>query len=134
MRSLKEKVQKKRIRPSASVLILMAVAGTILSPMLLLPVNAAPGDNRQGTPRGGGGSPPDPDCWGEVVSTLTQADDGSPGIGEHSSDPVPSVPGRETPRDGVGNQDEGTPSEHGATVSAIDGNDETECEPDQNDP
>jgi hypothetical protein len=48
MRVSKEKVPEKRVRPSASVLILMAVAAAILSPMLLLPVSAQEG---QGTPR-----------------------------------------------------------------------------------
>jgi hypothetical protein len=45
------------------------------------------------------GSPNDPNAWGSVASQL-----GSEGImGEHSSDPVPRVPGNETPRDGLGN-------------------------------
>ncbi len=52
------------------------------------------------------GSPDDPTTeaneannWGSVASQL-----GSEGImGEHSSDPVPRVPGNETPRDGLGN-------------------------------
>ena len=135
MQYSKEKMPKKELRHSTSILIMMAVGAVVavLSPMSMLPVSAAQGDNGQGTPRLGGGSAPDPDCWGEVTSDQAQTDDGTPGIGHHASDPVPSVPGREVPRDGVGNQAEGTPSEHGETVSGIDGNPETQCEPDQND-
>ncbi len=52
------------------------------------------------------GSPDDPTTeaneannWGSVASQL-----GNEGImGQHSSDPVPFVPGREVPRDGLGN-------------------------------
>jgi hypothetical protein len=75
-------------------------------------------------------SPPDPDCWGEVTSDLTQTDDGSSGIGEHSSDPVPGDADNDTPRRGIGNNFQGDdiPSEYGETVSAIDGNPETNCE------
>jgi hypothetical protein len=40
MRNSKEKVPKRGIRPSASVLILTAVAAAILTPMLSLPVSA----------------------------------------------------------------------------------------------
>jgi hypothetical protein len=119
---------------STSVVFLMAVAA-ILSPMLLLPASAQeveePGHSAgHGTPREDSGSPPDPDCWGEVTSDLAQTDDGSAGIGEHSSDPVPGDADNETPRRGIGNNFQGddTPSEHGETVSAIDGNPETNCE------
>jgi hypothetical protein len=35
-------------------------------------------------------------------------------LGEHSSDPVPELEGNETPRQGIGNQDQGHPSAHGA--------------------
>jgi hypothetical protein len=51
-------------------------------------------------------------CWGKVTSSLTKNDDGKPGIGEHSSDPVPNDDDNETPREGVGNQAEGHPSDH----------------------
>ena len=55
-------------------------------------------------------------CWGKVTSSLTQNDDDQPGIGEHSSDPVPNDGDNETPREVVGNQREGHPSDHADTV------------------
>jgi hypothetical protein len=131
MRHSNEKVPEKRVRPSASVLvlILMAVAtAAILSPMLLLPVSAQEG---QGTPRTDPGQPDDPDCWGEANSGLATDDFGDPGVGQHASDPVPSIPGRETPRDGVGNQEEDSPPEHGAVVGPGFGQ---PCENPENDP
>jgi hypothetical protein len=132
MRVLKEKVPEKRVRPSAFVLILMAVAAAaaaILSPILvLLPVSAQEG---QGTPRTDPGQPDDPDCWGEANSGLATDDRGDPGVGQHASDPVPTVPGRETPRDGVGNQPEDSPPEHGAVVGPGFGQ---PCENPENDP
>jgi hypothetical protein len=133
MRVLKERVPEKRVRRSASVLILMAVAAAaaILSPMLVLPVSAQEG---QGTPRTEPGQPEDPDCWGEVSSTVAQREDDQPGLGEHASNPIPEPEGEEvdhdTPRDGVGNQGEDTPPEHGANVGRIVGG----CQPDRNDP
>jgi hypothetical protein len=119
MRVSKEKVPEKRVRPSASVLILMAVAAAILSPMLLLPVSAQEGE---GTPRPEDerGAPPDADCWGEVTSEFAHR---LGGIGGHAS-------AQEEPRDGVGNQEEGHPSQHGATVGAIVN---IPCEEDRND-
>ena len=125
MRFLKEKVPEKRVRPSASVLILMAVAAAILSPMLLLPVSAQEG---QGTPRRDLGQPPDSNCWGEINSGLAQS---SGGVGDHASDPIPGDDDRETPRDGVGNQLEDSPGEHGETVGPLFGQ---ECENPENDP
>jgi len=122
MRNSKEKVPKRGVRPSASVLILTAVAAAILTPMLSLPVSAQePGQSEgHGTPRTdaeeGLGQPNDPNCFGEINSGLAQA---AGGVGEHASDPVPSSPGRETPRLGVGNQEEGTPGEHGLTVGPL---------------
>jgi hypothetical protein len=137
MRVSKEKVPKKRVHPSASALILMAVAAAaaILSPMLLfLPVSAQEG---QGTPRTDPGQPDDPDCWGEVSSTVAQREDDQPGLGEHASNPIPEPEpdpdpdevDHDTPRDGVGNQAEDTPPEHGANVGQIVGG----CQPDRND-
>ena len=101
----------------------------ILSPMsLLLPASAQEG---QGTPRTDPGQPDDPDCWGEVSSTVAQRDDDQPGLGEHASDPIPDGEGdHDTPRAGVGNQAEDTPPEHGANVGQIVGS----CQPDRNDP
>jgi FlaG/FlaF family flagellin (archaellin) len=56
------------------------------------------------------------DCFGKVISHEAQehkeTDEGT--LGEHSSDPVPELEGNETPRQGIGNQDQGHPSAHGA--------------------
>ena len=76
---------------------------------------------------GPGGSDTDPNdddtgeanCWGKVTSSLTQNDDDQPGIGEHSSDPRPGDDDNETPREGVGNQKEGHPSDHADTVGGL---------------
>lgn len=107
---------------SAAVILMVVAAAAIVSPMLL-PANAA----GQGTPRTDPGQPDDPDCWGEVRSTVAQRDDGSPGLGEHASDPIPDGEGdHDTPRAGVGNQAEDTPPEHGANVGQIVGG----CQPD----
>ena len=85
------------------------------------------GDADRDGPGGEGGSAGDPgqgeddgrseaNCWGKVTSSLTQNDDDQPGIGEHSSDPVPNDGDNETPREVVGNQREGHPSDHADTV------------------
>ena len=50
---------------------------------------------------------------------MTKNDDGKPGIGEHSSDPVPGDDDNETPREGVGNQREGHPSDHADQVGGL---------------
>ncbi len=84
-------------------------------------------------PGGEGGSEGDPgqgdtgdpsdegeeNCWGKVTSSLAHNDDDQPGIGEHSSDPVPNLEGKETPREGVGNQAEGHPSDHADSVGGL---------------
>ena len=57
------------------------------------------------------------DCFGNVISHEAQEHKENPDegtLGEHSSDPVPEIPGNETPRQGIGNQDQGHPSAHGA--------------------
>jgi hypothetical protein len=57
------------------------------------------------------------DCFGKVISHEAQEHKENPDegtLGEHSSDPVPEVEGNETPRQGIGNQDQGHPSAHGA--------------------
>ena len=61
----------------------------------------------------------DSNCWGKVTSSLTKNDDGKPGIGEHSSDPFPGDDDNETPREGVGNQNEGHPSDHADQVGGL---------------
>jgi hypothetical protein len=45
-------------------------------------------------------------------------------LGSHASDPVPENPGHETPREGIGNQDQGHPAAHGAFNSQFDPKDE----------
>lgn len=79
--------------------------------------------NRDG-PGGDDGDPNDDDtgeqnCWGKVTSSLAHNDDDHPGIGEHSSDPRPGDDDNETPREGVGNQNEGHPSDHADTVGGL---------------
>ena len=57
------------------------------------------------------------DCFGKVISHEAQEHKENPDegtLGEHSSDPVPELEGNETPRQGIGNQDQGHPSAHGA--------------------
>ena len=44
-------------------------------------------------------------------------------LGSHASDPVPELPGNETPRQGIGNQDQGTPAAHGAFNAQFDPDD-----------
>ena len=70
----------------------------------------------------------DQNCWGKVSSGLAQKNDGKPGVGEHSSDPVqnPEDTDNETPREGVGNQAEGHPSDHADTVGGLVDDDATE--------
>jgi hypothetical protein len=56
-------------------------------------------------------------CFGKVIQHEAQEhkDDPSEGtLGSHSSDPVPGDSDNETPRQGIGNQDQGHPAAHGA--------------------
>ena len=98
-----------------------AMAFTMLftSPVMAASPGDASGDAK--------GKPSDPNFWGKVVGTQAQADDDRPGIGEHSSDPVPGDGDNETPRSGVGNQEGDGPSGHGAIVACQDRNDDTPC-------
>ena len=57
------------------------------------------------------------DCFGKVIQHEAQEHKTDPDdrtLGEHSSDPVPDLPGNETPRQGIGNQNQGHPAAHGA--------------------
>ena len=60
----------------------------------------------------------DADCFGKVIQHEAQehkeegSDEGI--LGEHSRDPVPGDSDNETPRQGIGNQDQGHPAAHGA--------------------
>jgi hypothetical protein len=66
-------------------------------------------------------------CWGKVTSDFTTTKDGDGGGDmSHASDPVRGDDDNETPREGVGNQNEGHPSDHGDTVGPQFGSDE-EC-------
>ena len=72
----------------------------------------------------------DANCWGKVTSDFTSQRDGDGGggqvFGQHASDPVGGDSDNETPREGVGNQDEDHPSDHADTVGPRFGSDE-EC-------
>jgi hypothetical protein len=69
----------------------------------------------------------DSNCWGKVTSDFTTTKDGDGGGDmSHASDPVRGDDDRETPREGVGNQDEDHPSDHADTVGPQFGSDE-EC-------
>lgn len=77
-------------------------------------------------------------CFGKVISHEAQEhkdpESGEDTLGEHSSDPVPEIPGNETPRQGIGNQDQGHPAAHGAFNSNFDDDDaenvNENCDPD----
>jgi hypothetical protein len=69
----------------------------------------------------------DANCWGKVTSDFTTTKDGDGGGDmSHASDPVGGDEDNETPREGVGNQDEDHPSDHADTVGPRFGSDE-EC-------
>ncbi|HEU4822683.1 MAG TPA: hypothetical protein VFS97_04600 [Nitrososphaeraceae archaeon] len=78
------------------------------------------GANQGGTvtdPTVNNGEPITANCFGKVIEHEAQEhkedpDEGT--LGEHSSDPVPEISGNETPRQCIGNQDQGHPAEHGA--------------------
>lgn len=75
-----------------------------------------PGQGNTGDPSDEGES----NCWGKVSSALGQTQDHP----AHASDPVPGNEDNETPREGVGNQQEGHPSDHADTVGGFLGIDE----------
>ena len=69
----------------------------------------------------------DTNCFGKVISERAQdhkedPDEGT--LGSHSRDPVPELEGNETPRQGIGNQDQGHPAAHGAFNSQFEDEDE----------
>jgi hypothetical protein len=70
----------------------------------------------------------DENCWGQVSKGLAQKDDEQSGLGEHSSDPVQTEgdDNNETPREGVGNQNEDHPSDHADAVGGLVDDDDTE--------
>src|SRR5918994_2054444 len=56
-------------------------------------------------------------CFGKVIEHEAQEHKENPDegtLGEHSSDPVPELEGNETPRQGIGNQNQEHPAAHGA--------------------
>jgi hypothetical protein len=84
-------------------------------------------DNAQQTSGEGaqqGGTVTDPttgtitaNCFGKVIQHEAQEHKENPSegtLGQHSSDPVPDDLDNETPRQGIGNQDQGHPAAHGA--------------------
>ena len=65
-------------------------------------------------------------CFGKVISHRAQEHKENPDegtLGSHASDPVPENPGNETPRQGIGNQDQGHPAAHGAFNAQFDEDD-----------
>ena len=62
----------------------------------------------------------DANCWGKVSSELGKIQDHP----AHAADPVGGDTDNETPREGVGNQAEGHPSDHADTVGGFLGIDE----------
>jgi len=65
-------------------------------------------------------------CFGKVIQHRAQEHKENPDegtLGSHASDPVPELPGNETPRQGIGNQDQGHPAAHGAFNSQFDPDD-----------
>jgi hypothetical protein len=120
-----KRVTEKLVLLSLAIMLAVSLTTTMSSGMVFAapPSGETPGHSEgHGTPREDPGQPDDPDCWGEVTSEFTQFDDGQPGIGDHASS-------FGEPRKGVGNQDEDTPPEHGATVGLIVGG----CQADRND-
>jgi hypothetical protein len=93
-------------------------------------------DNAQQTSGEGaqqGGTVTDPttgtitaNCFGEVIQHEAQEHKENPSegtLGQHSSDPVPGDSDNETPRQGIGNQDQGHPAAHGAFNSQFEAED-----------
>ncbi|HKG30360.1 MAG TPA: hypothetical protein VKA91_03735 [Nitrososphaeraceae archaeon] len=68
----------------------------------------------------------DANCFGKVSSHEARehkdSDEGT--LGEHTRDPVPELEGNETPRQGIGNQDQGHPAAHGAFNSQFEEEDQ----------
>jgi hypothetical protein len=81
-----------------------------------------PGQGNTGDPSDEG----EANCWGKVSSALGHQQNERPGPA-HSSDPVPGDDDNETPREGVGNQVEGHPSDHADTVGGFVGADTPDC-------
>jgi hypothetical protein len=65
-------------------------------------------------------------CFGKVIQHEAQEhkDSDEETLGQHSSDPVPELEGNETPRQGIGNQNQGTPAAHGAFNAQFEDEDE----------
>ena len=66
------------------------------------------------------------DCFGKVIQHQEQEHKDDPDeatLDSHASDPVPKISGNETPRQGIGNQDQGHPAAHGAFNSQFQADD-----------
>jgi hypothetical protein len=67
-------------------------------------------------------------CFGKVIQHEAQehkeegSDEGT--LGTHSRDPVPELEGNETPRQGIGNQNQGHPASHGGFNAQFEDEDE----------
>jgi hypothetical protein len=71
--------------------------------------------NDEDADRDGADDEGEENCWGKVTSDFA-SEEGEPGdVGEHSSNPAGDED-NDTPREGVGNQVEGHPSDHADTV------------------
>ena len=66
-------------------------------------------------------------CFGKVISHEAQEhkdpSSGEERLGQHARDPLPGDSDNETPRQGIGNQDQGHPAAHGAFNSQFDDDD-----------
>jgi hypothetical protein len=65
-------------------------------------------------------------CFGVVIQDRAQEHKENPDegtLGDHVSDPVPGDADNETPRQGIGNQDQGHPAAHGAFNAQFDPDD-----------
>ena len=66
-------------------------------------------------------------CFGKVISREAQEhkdpESGEERLGEHARDPLSGDADNETPRQGIGNQDQGHPAAHGAFNSQFDDDD-----------
>jgi hypothetical protein len=87
-------------------------------------------ENDEDAERDGADEQEDSNCWGQTTSDVVNAEDdgdsiGGDAFGQHSANPSGDAD-NDTPREGVGNQVEGHPSDHADSVGDNFGSDE-EC-------
>jgi hypothetical protein len=84
------------------------------------------------TMRGADDDTDEQNCWGKVTSNAAREFEPSV-FGQHAANPT-SDADNETPREGVGNQDENHPSDHadavGPSFDSSDGEDDVQCDND----